>query len=733
MAAALCALTSSAQEAEKNDSLFVQMQSIEVTTTRASDRSPVVHSNLSSDDVARNNYGLDIPALLSLTPSLFSSTETGIALGGTSIRLRGTDATRINVTMNGVEMNDPDSHAVYWYDTPDISSSVGSIQVQRGAGVSTNGTGAFGGAVSMTTAMLSTRLGGDASLSYGSFNTNRQSVHFGSGLLGGHYIVDLRLSHTASDGYIDRANTDMKSYMFQAGYFSRASVLKLISFGGKTKTYLTYNGVSPEDMELYGRRYHTSGQYSCSDGPYILADGTHVNYFNDQTDNYLQINNQLIFDHQFSQNWKMNLTGFYTYGYGYYRQYKDDAWLSGYDNLVDTWDQADLIRQKKMRNHRGGVNASAIYSTSSLELVFGGSYSYYKCPHWGTLDWIDGMDSSLYRDFVWYSSNVRKQDTNLFARASWTVAKGLNLYADLQWRYVGYKAWGTNDNYDWNKLEMQPIDVDKKYSFFNPKVGLKYTFLNRHSIHFSFAIAHKEPTRSDFTDRYNFSSLTEAPVAERMMDWEAGYRFSHPVVDLDVNFYYMSYKNQLVPTGIVNDSDDNLNINVDRSLRRGIELQAAFKPAKWFTLHLGATLSQNRIMDYTDHIGDKEFFMGTRTIAYSPSVIASSAFDFHVCGFEAILRTQYISKQYMTNGNYEDLTLPRYCVSNLNLAYTLKTKAVKSVRFGLLISNLFNKKYCSYGYGGSWLEGDTLDTRGSWSMYFPQATTNVLANVTLSF
>ena len=331
--AALSLGTRAQQLSPDSISMYDEIQKIEVVATRATSKTPVAYTNLSREDIARNNYGLDIPSLLALTPSMIATNETGIGIGGTSMRLRGTDATRLNVTINGMPLNNPDSHSTYWYDTPDVISVVEDVQVQRGAGLSTNGTGAFGGAVSMRTSQPQTTFGGDATFSYGSYNTNKQAVHIASGLLGDHWMVDARLTHIGSDGYIDRGATDLKSYMLQGGYFSDRTTVKLISFGGKAKTYLTYTGVTKEEMELYGRRYHTEGQYETSHGPYVLADGTHVDYYDDQTDNYLQINNQLIVNHRLSDRWTLSATGFYTYGYGYYKQYKDQRTLLEYMNM----------------------------------------------------------------------------------------------------------------------------------------------------------------------------------------------------------------------------------------------------------------------------------------------------------------------------------------------------------------------------------------------------------------
>ena len=726
----------SLNEAFEQDTISMEgdLQQIQVVATRATKSTPVAHTNLNHETIARNNYGLDIPSLLALTPSMIATNETGIGIGGTSIRLRGTDATRLNVTVNGMSLNNPDSHSTYWYDTPDLISAVGDIQVQRGAGTSTNGTGAFGGAVSMTTAAPKAEFMGEASFSYGSYNTNKQAVAISSGLLKNGWAVDARATHIGSDGYVDRGMTDLKSYMLQAAHYGSRTSVKFLSFGGKAKTYLTYTGVTKEEMELYGRRYHTEGQYETSHGPYVLADGTHVDYYDDQTDNYLQLNNQLILNHRFTDAWSLSLMGFYTYGYGYYKQYKDARTLLEYGNLgiTDAGVEADMIRRKIMRNHTTGLNATAAYSTERLQLLMGGAWSYYTCPHWGDLEWVDGFEQSAIGG-KWYDNDVDKQDANLFVKGTWNVATGLNIYADLQYRYVSYKAWGVNDNFDWNTMQMQPINVDKEYHFFNPRLGVSYAFAERHNLYASAAVAHKEPTRSDFTDRYMFADDQTQPSSERLIDYELGYQYTAPRLQMGLNLYYMRYKDQLIPTGMVNDSSDALNVNVPDSYRCGVELTAAWSVARWLTLGGNATFSRNKILDYVDMLADSPTYgknLGTMTIAYSPDVVASAYADFHVKGFEAVLRTQYVGKQYFTNNEIEALTLAAYCVTNLDLAYTLRTKAAKSVRLGVSIYNLLNSKYCSNGYGYSYMwDGERYDE----AYYFPQAPLHVLANVTIKF
>ena len=747
---ALCATAAVRAQEVADDSLrMYRMQQVEVTATRADAKTPVAYADLEREAIARSSYGTDLPSLLALTPSMVATNETGIGIGGTSIRLRGTDATRINVTINGVALNNPDSHAMYWYDTPDLVSSVGSIQVQRGAGLSTNGTGAFGGAVNMTTSALPTSFGGSASLSYGSYNTQKQAVQLSSGLMGGHWTLDARLTHIASDGYVERGGTDLKSYMFQAGYYSGRTMLKLLSFGGKATTALTYTGATKEEMRLNGRRFNPEGMYMVSDGwsqRVWLGDPPEwkeVAYYDDQTDNYLQINNQLIFSHAFDDKWTVNATAFYTYGYGYYKQYKDDAKLVeyGFDpSIAFTPDgskvRRDVIREKLMRNHLGGVNASALYSVERFDLSFGGSWSRYSCPHWGELDWVEGIapEATARR---WYDNDVDKTDANLFVKASWEAARGLRLFADLQYRYVHYEAWGVNDNYVDSSVGMQPIDVDERYDFFNPRAGVNYT-AGRHQLYASFAVAQREPTRSDFTDRYRFAADDSYPTSERLYDYEIGYRYEAPRFTAGVNLYYMKYKDQLVPTGMVNDGSDVLNVNVPDSYRRGVELTASWRAARWLTASANATFSQNRIEDYVDLLSASPSYgenLGDRTIAYSPSAMGSLLLDFHWGGFQAVFHTQAVGKQYFTNNENEALSLGRYCVTNLDLAYTLGMKRARSVRFGVTIYNLFDQEYCSNGYGYSYMDtwSEATPRRIDMAYYFAQAPLHVLANVTVKF
>lgn len=713
------------------DSLYA-IQQIEVNSVRAKHDEPIAFSAYSREQIESRNYGEDIPSILANMPSVVISSESGTGIGATSFRVRGSDPSRINVTLNGVPMNDAETHSVYWYDTPDLISSVGSLQLQRGVGTSTAGTGAFGASLNMTSAPISAEFAGRASMSYGSFNTAKQELSLASGLLGGHWAVEGRLSHVSSDGYVDRASSDLASYMFQAGYYKGGTMVKLLSFGGKAKVYLTYTGLSADQMEE-NRRYNPEGEIW---GYRPLADGTHeyavVGFYDDHTDNYTQVNNQLIFNHIFNDRWQLNATAHYTYGNGYYRNYKNDQKLAKYGLapiMVDgsSVSRTNLIRKKMMLNDFGGLVASANYTADRLTLTMGVAASLYDGVHYGE---VSGLElAPAYPTTEYYRNYTTKWDASCYVKADWLITNGLKLYGDLQYRHITHRISGVNDNFDDVTSAMQRLDVDRKYNFFNPKLGLHYTFARAHSVYASAAVGQKEPTRNNFTDIRE----GEYPTAEKMLDIEAGYGYRGSVVDLSLNGYYMLYRDQLVQTGELSDTGELLSRNVPESFRRGIEMAIEVRAAKWLTLGANATLSQNYIENYVDYIDGVAFERGRTTIAYSPSATAGAFVDLHAGGFAARLSTRYVSKQYLTNGEYEDLTLPRYCVSDLDLSYETKTKRIERVRFGVKIGNLFNAKYCASGYGGSWLEGATLADRKSWSCYFPQATISALGNVTLYF
>ncbi|MBR4969915.1 MAG: TonB-dependent receptor [Alistipes sp.] len=726
-AVAVCATFGAKAQNEKakadSISFYQNIQQVEVTAIRANSTTPIAHSNISRSEIEERNYGEDIPSLLANLPSVVISSESGTGIGSTSFRVRGTDPTRINVTLNGVPMNDAETHSVYWYDTPDLVSSLGSVQLQRGVGTSTAGTGAFGASLNMTSAPLSSKFGGRVSLSYGSFNTAKQEVALSSGLLGGHWSIDGRFSHISSNGYVERAASNLSSYMLQVGYYKGSTMVKLLSFGGVAKVGLSYTGVTAEQM-AENRRYNPEGE--------IIVGGEVVGYYHDHTDNYTQTNNQLVVSHIFNDKWRINATAHYTYGNGYYRNYKNDQKLAKYGLApveVEgvTVARTNLIRKKMMSNNFGGVVASAAYTAERISVTMGASASLYDGIHYGEISGL--VEAPEFPVTEYYRNYTTKWDASCFVKADWLITKGLNLYADLQYRHITHLISGENDNYDDTIGAMQRLDIDRRYNFFNPKLGLHYTFFKEHSTYASAAVGQKEPTRNNFTDIRE----GEYPTAEKMLDIEAGYNYDGKIVSAGVNLYYMLYRDQLVQTGELSDTGELLSRNVKNSYRRGIELSLAVKAMKWLSLGGNATLSQNHILDYVDYIDGVAFERGRTTIAYSPSVTAVAFADVSVKGFTARLSARYVGKQYLTNGEYEDLSLPHYCVCDLDLGYTLRTSKVERVRFGVKIGNLLNAKYCASGYGGLWLEGSTLADRKSWACYFPQATISALGNVTVNF
>ena len=711
-------------------SSYMNLEEVVVSAIRVSEKTPISHSNIEQKEIQSNNYGQDIPYLIQNTPSVVVTSDAGNGVGYTDIRIRGVDASRINVTTNGVPMNDAESHKMYWVDTPDLASAVNSMQIQRGVGSSTNGAGAFGGSINMTTETLKKDFGGEVSLSYGMFNTNKESIGIHSGLLGEHWILSARLSHIYSDGYIERASSDMKSFLAQVAYYKGKTTLKYLTFGGKEETYNAWDGLTKEQMEE-NRRYNPCGEIKD-------ADGKVIGFYDNQVDNYFQWNNQLILNHVFSNSWKMNLVGHYTYGNGYYDQYKNDADLVCYTlPVAGDKESSNLTRKKSMYNHFFGGVGSVKYESTRTNLALGLAANHYTGEHFGeVLNVFVPNNFSLPHEY--YRNAGDKTDMNFFAKATFNLFKGFDLYCDLQYRYIHHVIGGTFSSFNYATNDMLKVEVDKRYHFFNPKAGVNYTFAKYNSLFASFAVAQREPTRDDFVNaRKDTEGNPLYPLPEKMYDYELGYKLQHKYVNLGLNLYYMDYDNQLVLTGQQNmDTYDALYENVKDSYRRGVELDVAVKPLDWFSFGGNVTLSQNRIKNYDEYVYNDDTWsldtlhLGTTTISYSPSVVAGWFLKFDVKGFEAQLVSKFVSEQYISNSEQEDMKLDAYCVTDLKLGYLLKTNKIQGLRLGLTFNNLFNAKYCSNAYGYSGIYGGK---RVNEVFYFPQATFNVLANVRYEF
>lgn len=754
----MVALGVCAQTKEKDSLRVISLQEVEVISTRATGTTPMAFTNLSKEQLKKQNVGQDLPYLLSMTPSAITTSDAGAGIGYTTLRVRGTDGTRINVTANGIPINDAESHNVFWVNLPDFVSSVKDMQIQRGAGTSTNGAGAFGASINMQTGDFSLKPYAEINASYGSFNTHKETVKVGTGLIDGHWSFDARLSNISTDGYLDRAEVGLNSYYLQGGYYNDRTSIKLITFGGKERTYHAWNYAGKEEMAQYGRRYNSCGFMYATDKDgnihsedsytdnedikhYYTNEGGALSFYNDQTDNYVQKNYQLLVNHNFTSQWNLNVGLHYTKGDGYYQEYKGGRKLVEYGLIPfevagETVKKSDLIRKKGMDNGFGGGIFSVNYKSDRLNASLGGALNRYDGDHFGKVLWIKNYIGELNPDRDYYANNATKNDGNIYLKANYEITDGLNAYADLQYRHITYKMYGQNDK--WNETELQRLAIDEKFGFFNPKAGLSWQINANNRLYGSFSVAHKEPTRNNYTD----GKFTELPKAERLFDYELGYTFSNSWLHLGANLYYMDYKDQLVLTGELNEIGEAVAANVPDSYRMGVELMAGLKLKCGFQWDVNATLSRNRIQNFVETIygyddnwnslPNVQINHGSTHIAFSPDFILNNRFGYTYKGFEVGLQSQYVGKQYMSNMDIEDHRLDAYFVSNLNLAYTFKLPKLKSVTIGCTVYNLFNEEYENNGWASSDYT-NSAENRNNYAGYAAQAGTNVLGHISLSF
>lgn len=725
----------SKEDSFANDSTSVRLENVEVVANRADSRTPVAYSDISAKDIRKVNDGRDIPFLLESLPSVVATGDAG-GMGYSAIRVRGTDPSRINITANGVPINDSESHNVYWVNMPDLASSVRDLQVQRGAGTSTNGAGAFGASINMVTDAASIDPSAEVALSYGSYNSNKQTLKVRSGLLADHWSVDMRLSHLGSDGYIDRAYSKLWSYMGQVAYVGDGTSIRLLAFGGKERTYMAWDYASKEEMEKYGRTYNPCGKYTDSDG--------NTAFYPDQYDNFVQHHFQLISSRRISDHWRANLTLHYTKGDGYYKQYKTKRTLVEYglSPFLDAESgemvtKSDLVRLKNNDNDFGGGIVTFSYTGKRLNASVGGAANWHRGNHFGQIDFVRNYVGPIDPLQQYYRNIGRKLDMNIYGRADYTIIGGLSAFADLQYRHIRYSIRGISDNYDWNISAPARLDILRNYDFFNPKAGLTFR-RGPHRAYVSWSVAHKEPVRDNFTD----SDPEHYPTAERLFDYEAGYSFSHKIFTVGANLYYMDYKDQLIATGQLSDTGNAISVNVPESYRMGIELQGALRPLGWFDWNINATISSNRIKHFTQYIYEEGWgnpitrqFDNT-PIAFSPDFILHNAFNFHVKGFEASLCSRYVSAQYMDNAKTAEARLDSYFVSDLRLSYTFRNiSRLREISLGVAVNNLFNAKYCNNGYAGTEYYVDKAGEKViySYAGFAAQPTTNIMFSLNVRF
>ena len=702
------ALNGTVETTVPGDSLTnVKLQEVQVVSTRATKKTPMAFTNMNKDQIKNVNHGQDVPYLLSLTPSVTMTSDAGNGIGYTSLRVRGTDPSRINITANGMPLNDAESSTVFWVNMGDFASSDQSMQIQRGVGTSTNGSGAFGASLNMQTENIGAEPYYGVDMSAGSYYSHKETVRFSTGIMRNNWGFQGRLSNIGSKGYLDRASTKLNSYFLQAGYFDDNTMLKFITWNGVEETYHAWNYTSKYEQSLYGRTYNSCGEYYDADG------NTH--YYDNQTDNYHQQNYQFIWNQQLMKELDFNVVAQYTKGDGYYEEYKRKRTLFEYDlDPTQTWGTSDLVRQKKMANDFYGAVASLIYDNhQNLQASFGGGWNKYDGDHFGLVTWVKARITALQPNHKYYDNNTKKTDWNVYGKVNYEFLQGLNAYADLQYRNVNIKMAGPTDEIDWNTYQRIVYDMDKTFKSFNPKFGLTYDITPNHRVYASYAIAHKEPVRNNFEN--NINADLEMPKAERLNDLEVGYKYQSKSFTAGANFYWMKYKDQFVLTGEIDKIGEAITRNLPKSYRLGVELEAAWKPVEWFRWDANATWSKNRVKDITVTLTDKTVAnLGDQPLAFSPDWIVNNIFTFKYQGFNASIQSQYVSKQYMTNTGFENyqtlddngnpvdvsMMLDGHFTTNMDLSYNfqLPQLGLKDVTAGITFYNLFSAKYDNNGW-----------------------------------
>ena len=699
----------------KDTTTVYRLDEVLVSAVRATTKTPVSFSNLTKKDIKSRNLGQDIPVLMNYLPSVVTTTDAGNGVGYTGIRVRGSDATRVNVTINGIPYNDSESHGTFWVNMPDFASSVESLQLQRGVGTSTNGAGAFGASLNMLTDAYAKESTGEISNSFGSFNTRKHTVKFSTGLMNDHFEIAGRLSALKSDGYIDRAFSDMKSYILQGTYVGKATLIKALAFGGNQKTYQAWNGLEDLDKLKNDRTFNPAGMFTDEFGK--------TRFYDNETDNYQQDHYQLHWNEKVAEKWSTNLAFHYTKGVGFYENYKENAKFSAYGLtpiLINgtTINKTDLIRQKWLINDFYGTTFSANYKEEKLNVIFGGGYNRYEGDHFGRIIWARYASKSELDD-RFYDDSASKTDGNVFAKANYQITEKLNLYGDLQLRNVSYKADSAEAGL-----------VNDSFNFFNPKAGLNYEINANNVLYFSYARANREPNRSDYENG--------SPRPEKLNDFELGLRHVDSKVKLNANVYYMAYKDQLIVTGALDDVGAPIRENSGDSYRLGVELDATISILDNLFIRPNITVSTNKNKDFFFKRDGVLTSLGDTNIAFSPDFIAGNIVSFvPVKNLQISFLSKFVGEQYMANIDSEGSKLKSYFTNDLNVSYEFTPKAVfKSIYLSALVNNIFDYKYISNGFFYTFDDDysnppaiATIEGAG----YYPQAGINFLVGLTLKF
>lgn len=703
-----------------------------VRATRAGSNTPVAHQDFDKKEISALNFGQDLPVLLGNSISAVSTSDAGNGMGYTALRIRGTDMTRINVTINGMPLNDPESHNVYWVDLPDFAASTDNIQIQRGVGTSTNGASAFGASINLQSTNLKTLPYAEVNSTYGSFNTLKNSVSFGSGLFNKHFSMDARVSKLSSNGYIDRASSDLLSYYISGAYTSGKDLLRLNIFSGKEKTYQAWGGI-PSDMLLTNRTYNSMGEYHDAHG--------NLKYYDNQTDNYTQTHYQAIYSHEFNKQLFLNASVHHTKGAGYYEEYRESDNLTDYgiasvvtnapyfllnsDTIFTPGGiitNSDLIRQKHLANTFTGMTWALNYHRNAIQSSLGGSWNTYTGNHFGIVIWSQFAGNSEI-NHEWYRSQALKKDFNVFLKTEYSLTEMLSTWVDLQYRRIYYSIDGIDN-------DTRDITQNHTFNFFNPKAGISFRPSERQNMYASLSIANREPNRDNFVDA---DLLKPFPKPETLFDAEAGYEFTSNRMAFNANAYYMHYRDQLVLTGAINDVGAPVMINVPVSYRTGIELSGKVLISGKLKWEPSVTLSRNKIKSFTEYIDNWDTYVqiaadhSNTDLAFSPSLTGNSSFGWSAFkGFTINLLSKFVGKQYIDNTQSANRTLDPYFVNNLLIKYSLNPGFCKEIGFSLMINNILNTKYESNAWVYRYSYDNSLQKLDG---YYPQAGINFMAGV----
>jgi iron complex outermembrane receptor protein len=715
----------------------IMAEEVLVSATRVKEKSPVAFVTVDKSEIQDKNMGQDIPYLLGLTPSFVATSDAGTGVGYTNFRIRGTDLNRINVTVNGIPMNDAESHGTWWVDIPDLASSTDNIQVQRGVGTSTNGAAAFGATINLQTTTINKDAFAKFSSSAGSFGTMKNSVGVGSGLIKGKFTFDARLSKVSSDGFIDRASSDLKSFFVSGGYFTANTILKANIFSGLEETYQAWWGVPSVRLnnDLAGmQRYADHGLYTQKQADEMINSNSRTYNFytyENQVDHYQQDHYQLLLSHQLNEAINLNASLFYTAGKGYYEEFKENQQLADY--LItppvygdETINESDLIRRKWLDNDFYGMTFSVNQKKETNEFSFGGGYNVYDGNHFGRVIWARNAGNSE-MNHEWYRGTGVKKDLNLYAKYNYELAENLNLFADIQYRKIDYNIDGVDD-------DLRDLKQSHQFEFLNPKVGIFYQLDEQQNLYVNFARANREPNRDNYVDA---DPKGKQPTFETLNDFELGYKYASPRLVMGVNAYYMLYQNQLILTGEINDVGAPIMTNVDNSYRTGVELMAGMKLTEKLKWDVNVTLSKNKIRNFSEFIddwdngGQIENKLGTTDLAFSPEMIANSQLSWMATtGLNISIQTYSVSKQYIDNSSSNDRKLNGYLLNNLKMTYRVPQKLAKELNLHLMVNNLFDTKYENNAWVYSYVLGGE---RFAMDGYFPQAGINFLAGIDIKF